>query len=114
MAHLLLEFGEEFFGGRTQYIMDLMNLIEFVVAWEERKEGKNFKKDAPDPPMVHLVIVIAVSQQTFGWSIPPCRNVLGEWRLRINASTRTKISQLNLIVFNQDILSGKFKLFRLD
>ena len=111
---LLLEFGKEFFSGRAQYIMDLMNLVELVVAGEEGKEGKNFEEYTANPPMVHLVIVIAVGEQTFWRSVPPRRNILGEGRLRIHAPTRTKISQLHLIVLNQDILSSKFKLFRLD
>ena len=56
-------------------------MVELVVAGEEREKGQNFEENAANAPMVHLVIVIAVGEQTFGRSVPPRRNILSERRL---------------------------------
>ena len=72
--------------------MNFVDLVELVVAGEEREEGKYFEKDAAHAPDVHLVPVVTVSQETFGRAIPPSGDVLGEGRLAVNASTTTQIS----------------------
>ena len=40
--------------------MDFVDLVDFVIAWEEGKEGDDFKKDAAYAPEVHFVAVIAI------------------------------------------------------
>ena len=40
--------------------MNFVHLIEFIVAWEERKESEHFEVDAPHSPVVHLVVIVAV------------------------------------------------------
>ena len=45
-------------------------MVEFVVAGEERKKSEDFKEDATHAPMIHLVIVVAISEQTLGRTVP--------------------------------------------
>ena len=52
---------EQFCRRRAQNVVDFVDLIEFVVAWKQRKERDHFEVDATDSPVVHLVIVIPVS-----------------------------------------------------
>lgn len=40
--------------------MDLVYLIEFVIAREKWEEGKNLKEYTTDTPYIHLVAVMAV------------------------------------------------------
>ena len=67
--------------------MDLMHLVQFVIAREEGEERQNFKVDAPHAPIVHLMIVVAVRQQALGRTIPSRANILGEGWLRVDTST---------------------------
>ena len=96
---LLLEFFKNILCGRAEDVVNLVDLVKFIVPGEERKESQHFEEDAPDPPIVHFMIVVAVSQQTFGRSVPPCGNVLCKGRLRVDAATRAEVGQLNTIIF---------------
>ncbi len=40
--------------------MDLVNLVQLIVAREKRKEGKDLEVDAAHSPVVHLVIVVTI------------------------------------------------------
>jgi hypothetical protein len=62
---------KEFLIGRAHNIVNLIDLIELIVAWEERKEREDLKKYATGPPNIHLVPIIAVSKQTLRGSVPP-------------------------------------------
>ena len=85
--------------------MNLMHLVKFVVSREEGKQGQYFKVDATDSPVVHLVVVVSIGQETLWWSVPTGRDVLCEGRLRVNSSAGPKVSQLHLVVFDEDVLS---------
>jgi len=87
--------------------MNFVDLVHFVVSREERKQGQNFKKYTPHSPVIHFVIVVAVSKKTLGGTVPSCRNVLCEWWLGVNPSTGTEVSQLNLVIFNQNVFAMK-------
>ena len=80
--------------------MNLVNLIKFVISWKQREQSKHFEVHTADPPVVHLVIVVAVRQQALRWPVPPGRNVLREGWLRIYASARAKVCQFDLIIFD--------------
>ena len=67
--------------------MDLVDLIKLVIPREEREQGQDFKIDAAHAPVVHLVVVIAVSEQTLGWPIPPRADVFRERWLRVYPAT---------------------------
>ena len=36
-------------------------LVEFIIAGEEREEGKDFEENATDTPEIHFVPVVTVS-----------------------------------------------------
>ena len=57
-----MELGQEFSIGCTEDVMNFVHLIKFVVAWEQREEGKYFEVDTADTPVVHLVVVVSVGQ----------------------------------------------------
>ena len=50
--------------------MNFMNLIELIVTREEREEREHFEKNASNSPVVHLVIVVAIREETLRRSIP--------------------------------------------
>ena len=95
---LPLEFGQELWRGRTQNIVNFVHLVKFVIAWKQRKQGQYFKVDTADTPIIHLMIVVAVCQETFRWPVPSRADILCEGRLRIDPSTRAKIGQFNPVL----------------
>ena len=42
--------------------MNFVDLVELIVAREEREQRKDLKIDATNTPVVHLVIVVAVGE----------------------------------------------------
>jgi len=46
--------------GASQDIMYLMNLIYFIIAWEEGVQTDDFKHDTPNTPKIHFIILISV------------------------------------------------------
>jgi hypothetical protein len=42
--------------------MNFVHLVKFVVAREQREQGKNLEVDTADAPVVHLVVVVSVGQ----------------------------------------------------
>jgi hypothetical protein len=101
-----LELFEELVRRRAEDVMNFVDLVELVVAREERKQGEHFKIDAANAPVVHLMIIVAVSQQALGRSVPPGGDVLSEGRLRIDASAGTKVGQLDTVVLDEDVLAA--------
>lgn len=93
--------------------MNFVYLIHFVVSGEEREEGQNFKENTTNSPVVHFMIVVAVSEKTLRGTIPSCGDVLCEWWLGVDPSTGTKVSQLDLVIFDQNVFSMKVQTERL-
>mmetsp|Transcript_5980 Transcript_5980/g.17996 ORF Transcript_5980/g.17996 Transcript_5980/m.17996 type:complete len:257 (-) Transcript_5980:263-1033(-) len=89
---------------RAQDLVDLGDLVELVCAGKERREREHLKKDAADPPHVHLVGVEAVCEEALGRAVPSRRDVLSVGLLRVYAAARAKVGQLELFVGYQDIL----------
>ena len=106
---LLLELLEDGVGRSSENVMNFVHLVEFVVAGEEWEQSENFEVDAADTPVVHLVIVVAVSEEALGRSVPSGRDVLCEGRLGVDSATGPEVSQFDLIVFYQNVLSMKEK-----
>ena len=100
-----MEFVQNVLRWGAKYVMDLIYLIELVISWEKRKECSHLKEDTASSPIVHFVIIIAISQETFWWTIPSRRDILCKWWLGVDSSTRPEISQLNLVILYQDIFS---------
>lgn len=71
MSSLSFEAVDKFLFGSSEYIIDAMYLIEFVLAWEERLLGDEFEENASESPDVHLFVIVAVSHEALGSSIPP-------------------------------------------
>jgi len=46
----------------AQHIMDLVDLIQLVLAWKQWEKRQDLKEDTSDAPHVHLVVVVALSQ----------------------------------------------------
>ncbi len=84
--------------------MDLADLVQFVVPWEEGHEGEQLKKDAADAPDVHFVIVVPVGEETLRCSVPPGRDVFCERLFLTDAPATAEISQFYHLIRNQDIL----------
>ena len=60
--YLLLELRKKLFGGGAEDIMNFVNLVQLIVAREQREKSKDLEVDAADTPVVHLVVVVAVCQ----------------------------------------------------
>ena len=85
--------------------MNLVNLIKFVISWKQREQSKHFEVHTADPPVVHLVIVVPVCEQTLRRPVPSRADILSEWRLRVDTSARAEVCQLHLVFFQQNVLS---------
>lgn len=83
--------------------MNFLNLVHLIVAREEWEKSKHFEKHTAQTPIVHLVIVVAISHQALWRSIPSCANVLSEGWLTINTATGAEIGQFDLVVLNENI-----------
>lgn len=57
----LLKLIEQLLLRRAQYVVNLVHLVELISAWEQRRQSQHLVEDAADAPIVHLVIVVAVS-----------------------------------------------------
>lgn len=68
-----------------QNIVDFMNLIELVLSRKQRILGNDLVEDAPVPPNVHLVVVVAVCHEAFRGSVPSGGDVLCVGTLMINS-----------------------------
>ena len=87
----------------AENVMDLVDLVEFVLAREEWEEAQDFEEDAANSPHIHLVVVVALGQQTLRRPVPPGRDILGV-ALALHALAGAEIDQLYFLVLQQDIL----------
>lgn len=107
MCRVLLEVVEEALVRRAKNVVDLVHLVDFIVAGEQREERDDFEEDAANAPQVHLVTVIAVREEALGRTIPTRRNVFRVWLFRVDATAGSKIGQLDVVLHEQNV-------FRLD
>lgn len=112
MAGQLSKVIQDFFGRRTQNMMDPVDLIELVFSWKQRIFRDQFEQNAAKSPHVHLLIVITIGHQTLWCPVPPGRDVIGiglwtliAWQI-INevTSAGAKIGQLGNITADKYIL----------
>ena len=97
--------------------MDLVHLVELIVAREQREECEHLEHDAADAPVVHLVAVVAVGHQAFGRPVPASRDVLSEGRLRVDPTAGAEVRKLNLLVLDEDVFAASIeakRVLRLD
>ena len=57
-------------GRRAEDIVDFVDLVKFIFAWEQREQRRDLEEDTADPPDVHFVVVVPVCQQALGGSVP--------------------------------------------
>ena len=86
-----------------QDVVDFVDLVQLIFAWEERKQTQDLEKDASDAPDVHFVVVVAFREQAFGRSVPSGGDVLGV-TLSLHALARAEINQLNFLILQKNIL----------
>ena len=58
-----LELVEQILRRGTADVMNLVNLVYFVVSREKREERKDLEEYTSDSPDVHLMVIVPVSQQ---------------------------------------------------
>lgn len=61
MTGQALEFLEDLRLGRPQNIMDLVDLIQLIIAGKQRTFREHFEKYTPIAPQIHFKVVIAIS-----------------------------------------------------
>lgn len=71
--------------------MDFVDLVHFIIAWEQGEKRQHFKKDAADAPVIHLMVVVTICHQALGWSVPTSTDILSERWLRVDTSTRAEV-----------------------
>jgi hypothetical protein len=84
--------------------MDFMNLVQFIVTWEQWKERDDFEHDTAYSPKVHFVPVVTVCQQALRRTVPAGADIFSIRLLRVNSSTGTEVSELYLVVHQQNVL----------
>ena len=63
MRGYLLELVEQVLRRGTADVMDLVNLVYFVVSREKREERKDLEEYTADSPNIHLMVIVPVCQQ---------------------------------------------------
>ena len=61
----------------TQYIVNPMDLIKLIFAWEKRFFGDELKEDTAEAPYVHFFVIVAISEKALGSPVPTSWNVVG-------------------------------------
>lgn len=81
-----------------------MDLVELVFAWEEWFFCDEFKQHTAESPNVHFLVVVAISHQTLGSSVPTSRDVVSVRKRRVLALAGSKIGKFDQIPLDQDVL----------
>lgn len=91
MGCMLLKVLQYFVVRRSQYFMDLINLIKFVISREKWTQRENFIHYTAYAPNVHFIAIVSVGKQAFRGSIPSCGDVFCQWLILIKAPATTQI-----------------------
>lgn len=75
---------DDFWLGCPKHIVDAMDLIKFIPAWEQGHLRYEFEQDTTESPNIHLLIIVTVRHEAFGCSIPPCGYVFGVGLLAVS------------------------------
>jgi hypothetical protein len=68
-----------------------MDLIKLIIPWKDWEQTEHLKEHAPYSPVIHFMIIVTVSEETFRRTIPSSGNVLSERRLRVDSSAGAKV-----------------------
>lgn len=78
--------------------MNFVNLVDFVIAWEEREQRYYFEQHTADAPEIHLVAIVAISKQTLWRPIPSGRDVFCVRLLRVDTAAGSEVCQFDMIL----------------
>ena len=81
-----------------------MDLVNFVLAIKKRISRYHFEQYTTVPPYIHLMVIVAISHETFRGSIPSRGDILCVWMFAVNTFARPKVSKFYLIARNKYIL----------
>lgn len=56
-----LKLVKQFLGRCTEDIMNFVNLVKFILAWEQRVKGQDLEEHTADSPNIHFVAVMTIS-----------------------------------------------------
>lgn len=104
MCCILLKIVKQCFIWRSEYIVDFMYLVYFIISGEQRKQRNNLKENTAHTPEIHFVTIVAVSQKTLRRPIPPRRNILSVWLLGVNSSAGPKVSKFDVVFRKENVL----------
>ena len=88
---------------RSTYFMDFVDLIKFIITWEQRTKRQDLVHHTANAPYVHFVTVIPIRQKAFRCSIPPRWYILRQRLILVQSSATSQISQFNRITCQQYI-----------
>lgn len=70
----------------TNYVVDLVDLVEFIVTRKQRAQGQDLIHDTANSPNIHFITVIAVGEEALRCTVPTSRYVLGERLVLVQSS----------------------------
>lgn len=65
--------------GCSQHFENLVDLVHFILAWEERPLHKHLSHAAAEGKYIRLEGVVVASENTFGSSVPSSTDIRGMW-----------------------------------
>lgn len=84
---------------------DLLPLVHFRGAWEQRPECVQLGHDAPQGKYVDRVVVAAGTEDVFWRSVPPSRDILSKGSGMADFFDQAEIAQLDdSFLLDQDVL----------
>lgn len=100
---VFLEVVQQLLLRRAHNVVNFVHLVNFVVAWKQRKQRNDFEKDTANAPQVHFVAVIAVGEEAFGRTVPPGGDVLCVRLLGVDSPAGSEVSKLDMVLREQDV-----------
>ena len=107
--HLLLKLFKKFLRRGSEYIMNFVHLIKFVISGKQGEQSQDFKIYTTYPPVIHLMVVVAIGQQTLRRPIPSGGYILCERGLGVDPPAGSKVCQFHMIVLDKNVLAMKQK-----
>ena len=98
---------EDLLAGSTNDVVNLVDLIEFVITWEQWAKRQDLVHDAADAPDVHFVAVVAVCQEALRSPVPTRGDVFGQRLILVQPPTTSQIRKFDRLSVEQNV-------FRLD
>ena len=104
MRRILLKRVQDLLRRRPQYVVDLVDLVQLVVAREQWKKRQYLEKDAADAPNVHLVPIMSICHQALRRAVPTSGYVLCQRWLAVKSSATSQVCQFDRVAGKQNVL----------